>query len=57
MWRDAAELRDTRDTIDHVLEALAGYPERDEAIDRLERDLIDERLNRVGSARETGAAA
>ena len=52
MWREAEELRSKRDTIDHVLDALARYPERDDAIERLERDLIDERLNRVGSARE-----
>jgi hypothetical protein len=34
---------------DEVLVALRSYPERDEAIEALERAIIDERLHLLGS--------
>jgi len=34
---------------DDVLVALREYPERDEAIEELERAIIDERLHLLGS--------
>lgn len=38
-------------TLDEVLDALAEYPDRDDAVKRLENDLVDERVNRLGSIR------
>jgi hypothetical protein len=39
-------------TADEVLESLVAYEERDDAIQRLEREIIDDRLNKLGSTRE-----
>jgi hypothetical protein len=38
------------DICDQVLDALSSLPFRDEAISQLERELVDERLNLLGSA-------
>lgn len=44
-------------TCDAVLEALEKYPERDEAIERLELAIMDERLEALIGARQNIALA
>ena len=43
------ELAQAASAFDEVLFALREYPERDEAIEELERAIIDERLHLLGS--------
>jgi hypothetical protein len=43
------EVAQAASAFDEVLFALRDYPERDEAIEELERAMIDERLQLLGS--------